>query len=200
MYIDTYPTQVTYTGTWTAESHPVRYPETARFGPLVGGARMADSHSVLQGEASAGVELMAETGNPVTLRDEINANQAYLTATVSKDISATAQAKLTLKADDMHSLVDFASMIAPSPDWFVAAVGVELCDHATGKWKNDFVVDMEAMDAGTDKGKKFKSKDKANKQAKDIKKFKCAKQWKAICVKSAGKFPEPMANLRFVIQ
>ena len=49
-----------------------------------------------------------------------------------------------------HSMVSFAAMIVPSPDWFTGAASVSL--RAKGEWRDSMDFLIFAWDAGTDSG------------------------------------------------
>ena len=54
-------------------------------------------------------------------------------------------------------LVTVVSMIAPSPDWFIAARNVEL--YKDGRWQESITIPARLYDAGTDSGETFNAND-----------------------------------------
>ena len=56
-----------------------------------------------------------------------------------------------------RSYVSAASMLAPSPDWFVGLHGVQLCD--AGQWVDTLNFDAVVYDAGTDSGGSYTATD-----------------------------------------
>ena len=62
-----------------------------------------------------------------------------------------------IHVDGDRSLVSVMTMIFPSPDWFLGIANVNLCDNATGEWKQNLTRDLFPYDAGTDNGTSFES-------------------------------------------
>ena len=59
-------------GNWSADTHPTNFPNAAHFSPLSGGVHNDRASFWRSGEmASAGLEAVAETGNPTMLRKEV---------------------------------------------------------------------------------------------------------------------------------
>jgi len=48
--------------------------------------------------------------------------------------------------------------MVPSPDWFIGVDSLDLCD-STGQWVSEQTVDLDPMDAGTDRGMTFSAPD-----------------------------------------
>ena len=72
-------------------------------------------------------------------------------------IFAPGQLEQLIVVDEAFSQVSVASMIAPSPDWFVGVSALDLRDG--GSWRPSVVVDLTPWDAGTDDGTDFTSPD-----------------------------------------
>jgi hypothetical protein len=56
-----------------------------------------------------------------------------------------------------YPLVTLCSMIAPSPDWFVAVSGLSMIEN--GEWASERTAILYGYDAGTDSGATFASPD-----------------------------------------
>ena len=153
---------VTFNATWSAETHPDYYVSNAHFSPFVAyshnaspEARVFDIGSI----ASQGIEEMAETGATALLEGEIQSRVtsgsilAWVKGRVF-DSPGTDQANLDFTQS--HSQFTFVSMIAPSPDWFVA-VEANLFDGV--KWSDEIVLELVSYDAGTDSGTDLTSAD-----------------------------------------
>jgi len=54
-----------------------------------------------------------------------------------------------------HPLVSVTSMIAPSPDWFVGVDSLSLRED--GSWRDQVIIELQAIDAGTDSGANYTS-------------------------------------------
>ncbi len=108
------------------------------------------------GLASAGTEVMAETGGTGQLRSEVMAAGQDVLGTISQGPGggATPAASFVVKASGEHASVTLASMVAPSPDWFVGVSGLPLLD-ADGHWEHQIKVDLFPYDAGTEDGERF---------------------------------------------
>ncbi len=154
--------RLTFTAVWSAQTHPTEFPPTAHFSGIIG---MTHNNNVLlfsKGElASAGIKNMAETGGKNPLDDEI---QAFISAgTGSKLISGaginSSPGEVSLEFDitSTHSLVTVVSMLAPSPDWFIAVSNINLIEN--NDWVATKTITVEIYDAGTDDGSTFTSPD-----------------------------------------
>ena len=66
----------------------------------------------------------------------------------------------TIRLDAAHPRLSLVTMIAPSPDWFVALEDESLLD-AAGQWVTQRRVPARAYDAGTDSGPTYTAPDQA---------------------------------------
>ena len=71
--------------------------------------------------------------------------------------TGTREMMITVK--DMYSMVSVISMLGPSPDWFVGVDSYDLC--GSDGWKDSYMRELPAWDAGTDSGTDFNSADMA---------------------------------------
>ena len=121
---------VTFTTAWTAEATPGGVPDNAHFSPLIGGVHNADvAFLEVGGQATPGIESMAERGRTATLTEEIQAAGANALSVLRKESGSGATTSVsfesvTVTAD--HPRITLLSMIAPSPDWFVGVIGLSL--------------------------------------------------------------------------
>jgi hypothetical protein len=154
--------EVTFDATWSQQSHPRDFPANPHFSPLVGG-----THSVREGFwspggiASAGVEAMAERGNPSLLADEVRAaiargNAQFVLRGDGLPLSP-GRVALQFEIGGSFPLVTLVSMVAPSPDWFVGVHDLSLLDG--GDWVAERRVALFTYDAGTDSGVTYLSPD-----------------------------------------
>ena len=146
---------VTFTGTWSAASHPAEFPTSAHFSGLIGATH--DDRVVFwrAGQlASPGIQAMAELGEKMPLMDEIDAALTAGTAQVllSGDgiRPSPGRTSLEFRIAESHPLVTLVSMIAPSPDWFVGVADLPL--RVEGRWVDSLTVALRGWDAGTDDG------------------------------------------------
>ena len=161
---------VTFAGTWGAISHPTMIPagtfpnpkSAPHFSPIVIATHNSQVNLWERGQqASAGTEIIAETGNPTTFLEEADAAIAAGTAHsvvrgAAPFISPGAQS-VAIQVHSDFPKVTFLSMIAPSPDWFVGAHIESLLSD--GSFVDTITVDVLAYDAGTDDGNSYQSAD-----------------------------------------
>ena len=153
---------VTFEGEWTTTATPDGVPTGAHFSPLIGGVHNAAvTFLAAGGEASAGVESMAEDGGTTALSTEItaaiNASPPTALSVLSRSGTITPTAMATLNdvtVTTAYPRVTLLSMIAPSPDWFVGVAGLSLLDDE-GQWRVSHSVDLYPWDAGTEDGSGF---------------------------------------------
>jgi hypothetical protein len=151
--------QVSFVFDWNSTDFPNEYPSSAHFSPLVGWVHEKDHPYFKEGEfASSGIEQMAETGSTTTLENELEAlisqNIGLKTYTGSGLNSGVGTISIEIEVNRDFPAVSFASMLAPSPDWFVACASVNLLDK-----ENGFVLEKTLVghlyDAGTEEGNTF---------------------------------------------
>ncbi len=145
--------------TWSTTTHPGLFPPAAHFSWLGGGSHDSSTHFWREGElASPGTTLMAETGLTTDLVAEIDAAAAVGQAfgsfhwdwwfcpsetTDSRCLDTTVQ----FEVDDAYPLVTLATMLGPSPDWFVGVDSLPLAD--SNGWITNQVVELFPYDNGT---------------------------------------------------
>lgn len=151
--------RVTFTGAFTtnALAAGVGVPGGAHFTTLIGSTH---NQGVVfwerGGTASTGTETMAETGRTGTLRSEVVAagqdSSGIIQQTLSRGGTATVDFEIVVSGE--HATVTLASMLAPSPDWFVGVSGLPLL-RADGHWAHHVKADLFPYDAGTENGEQF---------------------------------------------
>ena len=184
---------ITFTGAWTAEATPGGVPDGAHFSPLIGGVHNADvAFLEAGGQATPGIESMAERGRTATLTEEIQAAGANALSVLRKDSGPGATASDTFEAVTVtadHPRITLLSMIAPSPDWFVGVFGLSLLD-AEGNWADALTVNLYPWDAGTEGGDDFSFDNAATVPPGII-----------ISLRGTGRFSDaPIATLTFSLQ
>ena len=158
---------VTFTGTWTAASHPLEYPKAGlltgpHFSGLIGATHRSGYGMFRQGEMpSPGLERLAEEGKHGPLDAEIRkaiesgAAGALFESDPIRDMSKPVTTRVMV--DAAHPLVSAVAMIAPSPDWFAGAADVSLMENGT--WVAAKEVTLFAWDAGGDDGATYEASD-----------------------------------------
>ncbi len=156
--------EVVFNATWSRATHPDDFPSAAHWSGLVGGVHSSAVHFWREGEtASEGIRLMAERGRQADLLGEVNAAISAGTAdfTLAGGGIGTSPGTVSLRFPQPmrrdYPLVTLCSMIAPSPDWFVAVDSLNLIE--SGEWIPEKTVTLFGYDAGTDSGVTFTSPD-----------------------------------------
>ena len=151
--------EVRFVFDWNSTDFPNDYPSSAHFSQLVGWVHEKDHSYFKEGElASSGIEQMAETGSTTTLVNEleslIDQNKGLATYTGSGLNGGVGTISIDIDVNRDFPAVSLASMLAPSPDWFVACASVNLLDE-----DNKFVLEKTLVghlyDAGTEEGNTF---------------------------------------------
>lgn len=147
---------VTFTGRWNTPDFAV--PGGAHFTTFVGMVHNSNAWLWKEGiKASPGTELLAEIGNGTTMLTEIDS--MIIARNASSLILFTSPATLTgsrmssIYCNSNYSQVSFASMLGPTPDWFVGVSGINL--YKNSNWIADTTLNLYAYDAGTEEGDMF---------------------------------------------
>jgi hypothetical protein len=149
---------VTFVGNWSAANHPTDFPSGDHFSTAVGMVHQQGAVFFEAGElASDGMESMAETGATSELSAEIDAvvSAGMASETIIGEglSSGFSEATFQITVTNDFPLVTLVSMIAPSPDWFVAAENITLLQG--GVFVEDLTVNAVSYDSGTDSGGTF---------------------------------------------
>lgn len=121
-------------------------------------------------QATKGVENVAETGSTTVLLAEIDSiirSKNALSLIFFAPPSATGSKTSTIYCNSNYSFVSMASMIAPSPDWFIGLSGLNL--YANKKWVADTTVQLFVYDSGTEDGDVFDYSNQATTPQQPIK-------------------------------
>lgn len=148
--------RVTVVQEWSPQTHPSTLPPNWHTSPAVLAAhgRVGDMFAA-GGQASPGIESMAETGGTSQLRAELSSNPTVADVATGRRIDGVGSAALEVTATTAASMLSLTTMLAPSPDWFVGLSSVELLRD--GAWTGRIVLDLANFDAGTDSGATFTS-------------------------------------------
>lgn len=154
--------RVTFEATWSAATHPDRFPSNPHFSPLVGATHDGTIRFWEEGGlASQGIERMAELGatSPLDeiIRDAIAAGSARSLLLGSGIEASPGMASIELELSREHSHLTLVSMIAPSPDWFVGISAENFLE--SGDWPETISVELHPYDAGTDSGTIYTARD-----------------------------------------
>ncbi len=148
---------ITFKVLWSQETHPYNFPSSnAHFSPPVAWSHNESFKAFTKGEpASIGIERMAELGGTITLEKELQESKenGFYKHAVGGRAEAPGETSLSLELRDGFELASLVSMIAPSPDWFIAVEAVRLFED--GDWVSEKIVQVKAYDAGTEEGRSF---------------------------------------------
>jgi len=144
---------ISFVGNWNNINHPLNYPSDDHFSPITGMIHNDKVSLFKKGSiASSGIEIMSESGNTTILISEIaqNGNNVFKTIKMSGANTGIDTVKYQFDVNDSHTYISLVSMIAPSPDWFVALNNYNL--KPNGEWIQKVTIPMLAYDAGTEEG------------------------------------------------
>jgi hypothetical protein len=149
---------VTFTMHWNSTDFEDEYPSDAHFSPLIGWSHPVTSTFFKVGTtASVGIEEMAEDGATETLQAELEAkiaNNEGLDFVLGSELgSGTGEITVEVNVNVENSAVTLVSMLVPSPDWYVAALNVNLYDGSY--FLESKTVTVAVYDAGTEDGITF---------------------------------------------
>jgi len=157
--------KVSFQGNFSKESHRVKnFPSNPHFSPLIVTSHTGRFSLFAKGSlATPGLKNVAETGNPSVLLNELR--DAEMQGLV-KDLqrgggtsgngSSFAVVNVSLDAP----LISAVTMIAPSPDWIIGVNNYSVVEGDDFILKR--VIPLYAIDAGTDLGLNFTSKNMPN--------------------------------------
>ncbi|GAA4955437.1 hypothetical protein GCM10023314_31470 [Algibacter agarivorans] len=165
---------ISLTTIWNTTDHS-SLPSNAHWSPLAG-ATHKNLNDILVFGATApmtnGIKDIAETGNTTNFNNEINdiitagnADQ-YLQQGFSPFAGNNSNATINnVTVSENFPLITLVSMVAPSPDWFIAVNNLDLRsgnDPDFNGWEKTFTIDVFAYDAGTDDGTDYGSGNSAS--------------------------------------
>ncbi|GGD02899.1 hypothetical protein GCM10011368_00880 [Hyunsoonleella pacifica] len=162
---------ISVTTIWNTTDH-TSVPGNAHWSPLAG-ATHKTANTVLEfgviAPVTDGIKNIAETGNTSAFSSEVNtliaSNEAdqYLQQGFSPFAGNNSNSTLTsVSVSEDFPLITLVSMVAPSPDWFIAINSLDLRSgnpSINNGWRDTFTMDVFAYDAGTDSGTDYGSGD-----------------------------------------
>ncbi|XP_047990964.1 spondin-2-like [Leguminivora glycinivorella] len=153
-----------FEGLWSYNTHRPLYPlsntSSASFSDIVGASHNKNFNIfIIDKEASEGVKTLAEQGNTTVLELDMqekigNSVRSIIKATRPRTTNAATSA--IFRVNQKYHLVSIVTAILPSPDWFLGAANLELCDARNpNTWSPKITYNLYPLDAGTDKGTDF---------------------------------------------
>jgi len=162
---------VTFNIDWNTTDFPTNYPSNAHFSKLIGWSHDSTQNLFEVGDiASAGLKNMAETGATSPLDAEfvelINEGKGFNYFIGGNLSKGTGEIILKVEVTKEYPSVTLATMIAPSPDWFIAVKNINLLEN--NSFVNQKIVDAQVYDAGTDNGETYTSPNEITSPQKQI--------------------------------
>ena len=161
---------ITVSTIWNATDH-TSIPNDPHWSPLAG-ATHKNANDILEFNVPApltnGIKNIAETGNTTNFQNEIAANSdadQYLQDGFSPRQAEGSIAEVNVTISELFPYVTLVSMVAPSPDWFIAVNSENLRsgnNAVNNGWKSTYTIDMFAYDSGTDDGTDYESSNSAS--------------------------------------
>lgn len=144
---------------WNKQDYPLEVPENPHWSRLIAIAHSLRYSLFADGKtASTGLALLATNGRVSVLEAELNEvrrrQRAGEHVVIGGLPNGVGKFQFQLELTERYSVASFATMLAPSPDWFAGAAGVRLKDGA-GHWRNEISVPLWVWDAGADEGPTF---------------------------------------------
>ncbi|MEC3907392.1 spondin domain-containing protein [Tamlana sp. 2201CG12-4] len=135
----------------------IAMPDSPHWSPLaIATHKTVNSILEMNTMASTGIENIAETGSTSAFESEVTANADADKFVIGSGLGA-AQGTISQNIDisEAYPLVSLATMIAPSPDWFIAVNSENLRsgnNAVNNGWKASYTIDVFPYDAGTEDG------------------------------------------------
>ncbi|MEO6222388.1 MAG: spondin domain-containing protein [Vicinamibacterales bacterium] len=153
---------VTVQSTWSEQTHPTDWPDSAHYSPLIGGTHSSGVTFWQDGRpATEGIRAMSERGRTSPLDLEV---MAAITAGTAQNLLSGPDLRTSPDSASMEfdisvgfPLVTLVTMVAPSPDWFVGVSGLSLL--VNNQWSDGQTIVLYPWDAGTDSGITYKAED-----------------------------------------
>lgn len=159
---------ISFQSTWNASEHS-SIPNNAHWSNLVGATHNAPNEFVQLGRnASLGIKNVAELGSNTAFQNEVNTviTEGRADQWLQQGFTpfaAISSATLTdIEVSEDYPLLTLVSMVAPSPDWFIAVNSLNLRTDSNDGWKDTFSIDVFTYDAGTDNGTNYGSSNNPN--------------------------------------
>ena len=153
----------TFSSVWNAADH-TSIPANAHWSDLVGATHnMANEFLEVGQLATNGIKDVAELGLNTNFHAEVNnaiaSNRADIWLQQSfAPYGAISSATLShVEFSEDFPLITLVSMVAPSPDWFIAINSLNLRTMDNMSWKSSFSIDVFVYDSGTDDGLNYEA-------------------------------------------
>ncbi|MBL7748396.1 MAG: spondin domain-containing protein [Chitinophagaceae bacterium] len=185
---------ITISGKWSSPAFTV--PPGAHYTTFIGMVHNSSASLWKDGaKTSYGIEVLAETGGggPVLAEIDSTINKGNgLSLLLFVAPSTTSSANVNIYCNSNFSKVSFASMLGPTPDWFVGVSNFDL--YRNDSWLADTTVDLYAYDAGTEDGDVFAYNNAASVPQQNIHVLQASQ---AVVLANGNAVLAPIATVRF---
>lgn len=166
--------EVTFDINWNKDDFPVNYPSNPHFSKIIGWSHSSTSNFfALESMASEGIQKMAELGATAPLSDEINqkiSDGEGHELIIGENLgSGVGKITVEVNVNKKHPSITLATMIAPSPDWYLAVVNITLLENE--EFVKEKVVTASIYDSGTDSGTDYTSSNEITNPQESISKL-----------------------------
>jgi Spondin_N len=185
---------VEVTGKWAMPDFPV--PVSAHFTNFVGMVHNEKGILWKPGMfATQGIENVAEAGTVTSILSEVDSaiyNKKALSLIIFTPPAPAGSKRIAISCNNKFSMVSMASMVAPSPDWFIGLSGFNL--YKNNQWIADTTVQLYVYDAGTEDGDVFGYNNPGTNPQQPINLLDAAK---ATVLANGSNSLKPIATVRF---
>ncbi len=156
--------RVTFQSTWNSTDH-TSIPSGAHWSNLVGATHKFPNEFLQLGQnATTGIKDVAELGSNGAFNAEVVSAMSAGNADmwINQEFSpnnATSSIVMDIFVTNEHHYLTLVSMLAPSPDWFIAINSLDLMGPGLENADDIITLDVFAYDAGTDAGTDYTSLD-----------------------------------------
>jgi len=152
--------EVTFDINWNKDDFPAHYPSNPHFSKIIGWSHSSTSiFFAPESMASVGIQKMAELGatNPLSeeINQKINNGEGYELIVGENLGSGVGKITVEVNVNTKHPSITLATMIAPSPDWYLAVVNINLLENE--EFVDEKSINALLYDAGTDSGTDYTS-------------------------------------------
>ena len=153
--------EVIFRSNWSPATHIGWWVSGAHLSPFVTWSHSEQGIGKIfreNGISTPGMEDMAETGATKKLFSELDENKTkgfIYNFQQGRVIFVPGENNVRIAVSKAYPYITSVSMIAPSPDWFIAIENVELFKN--GNWVESLTLVPGNYDAGTDSGTEFES-------------------------------------------
>ncbi len=163
--------EVTFDINWNEEDFPINYPSNPHFSKIIGWSHSSTSIFFdIESMASEGIKKMAELGATSPLSNEINQKivdgEGYELVVGENLGSGVGKITVEVNVNKENPSITLATMIAPSPDWYLGVVNINLLENE--EFVGEKNVSALLYDAGTDSGTDYTSSNKVTNPQESI--------------------------------